>query len=198
MGRVARGAPKPRTELLTRLFDAANAGDIDAVAAHYHPDAELRLSETYTAPGTAYHGREGLRTLLQEVFPSIGLTRLVPRRLTEFEDSVLVKILVEIDGRARVALVLYTFVDDLIARVEEFRTEADAIAAATTRHVLTPREREVFALLAKGRKGPQIASELFLSPETVRTHVQNGVERLGARTRVQAVAIALARGEIAV
>jgi len=35
-----------------------------------------------------------------------------------------------------------------------------------------------------------------ISPGTVRTHVQNGVARLRAKTRVQAVSIALDRGEI--
>jgi DNA-binding NarL/FixJ family response regulator len=36
---------------------------------------------------------------------------------------------------------------------------------------------------------------MFLSPATVRTHVQNGVVRLGARTRIHALALALTRGE---
>jgi PAS domain S-box-containing protein len=62
--------------------------------------------------------------------------------------------------------------------------------------VLTPREREIFQLLALGFNAPQIAERLFLSPLTVRTHVQNGMARLGAGTRVQAIAIALARQEI--
>jgi DNA-binding CsgD family transcriptional regulator len=62
--------------------------------------------------------------------------------------------------------------------------------------VLTPREREIFRLLALGFSGRDIAKQLFLSPETVRTHVQNGVSRLGARTRGHAIAIALTRGEI--
>jgi PAS domain S-box-containing protein len=61
---------------------------------------------------------------------------------------------------------------------------------------LTPREREVFQLLASGLNAPEIADRLFLSPATVRTHVQNGMQRLGARTRVHAISIALGRGEI--
>jgi len=62
--------------------------------------------------------------------------------------------------------------------------------------VLTAREREVFQLLAKGMTSPEIATELVLSPATVRTHVQNGVVRLGAKTRLQAVSMAVKRGEI--
>lgn len=62
--------------------------------------------------------------------------------------------------------------------------------------MLTAREREVFQLLAKGMTSPEIATELVLSPATVRTHVQNGVVRLGAKTRLQAVSMAVKRGEI--
>ena len=61
---------------------------------------------------------------------------------------------------------------------------------------LTAREAEVLGLLAKGLTARQVADRLVLSPATVRTHVQNAVSRLGAATRVQAIAIAIARGEI--
>ncbi len=61
---------------------------------------------------------------------------------------------------------------------------------------LTPREREVLGLLADGYRGPEIAEQLFLSLETVRTHIRNAVGKLGARTRVQAAAmVACAREE---
>jgi len=53
---------------------------------------------------------------------------------------------------------------------------------------LTRREREVVTLIALGRETPEIASELHISPETVRTHVRNAMSRLGARTRAQLVA----------
>jgi DNA-binding NarL/FixJ family response regulator len=64
------------------------------------------------------------------------------------------------------------------------------------RPTLTPREREIFQLLALGFTGREIAAQLVLSPDTVRTHVQNGIGRLGAKTRGQAIAISLTRGEI--
>jgi DNA-binding NarL/FixJ family response regulator len=54
---------------------------------------------------------------------------------------------------------------------------------------LSSRELEVLELLADGLNGQMIAERLFLSPETVRTHVRNAASKLGARTRVQAVAI---------
>jgi DNA-binding NarL/FixJ family response regulator len=60
--------------------------------------------------------------------------------------------------------------------------------------LLSPREREVLALLADGHSGADIAVDLFLSAETVRTHVRNAVQKLGARTRTQAVAMFVAGG----
>ena len=68
--------------------------------------------------------------------------------------------------------------------------------AARRLRQLTPREREVLDLLVDGYNGPEIAERLFLSLETVRTHIRNGVGKLGARTRVQAAAmVACARDD---
>ena len=58
------------------------------------------------------------------------------------------------------------------------------------------REQEVLELLAGGRTDGQIADLLELSPATVQTHVRNAKAKLGARTRAQAVAIAMRRGLI--
>ena len=63
--------------------------------------------------------------------------------------------------------------------------------------VLSPREREILGLLAQGLSGEKAAKQLFLSSETVRTHVRNAMAKLGASTRVHAVALAMQRGEIA-
>jgi len=56
---------------------------------------------------------------------------------------------------------------------------------------LTAREREVLRALADGKTNEQIGAALGISPQTVRTHVQKSIEKLGATTRVQAVATAL-------
>jgi HD-GYP domain-containing protein (c-di-GMP phosphodiesterase class II) len=61
---------------------------------------------------------------------------------------------------------------------------------------LSPREREVLALLASGASGEDAATALGLSRETVRTHVRNAVTRLNAHTRTHAVALALDSGQI--
>jgi PAS domain S-box-containing protein len=60
---------------------------------------------------------------------------------------------------------------------------------------LTPREREIVSLMALGRNGPEVAAELHVSYHTVRTHVRNAMIKLGARSRAQLVAIALADPE---
>ena len=51
-------------------------------------------------------------------------------------------------------------------------------------------------MLAEGLSGAAIAKQLVLSPETVRTHVRNAMDKLGASTRSQAVALALEDGQI--
>lgn len=56
---------------------------------------------------------------------------------------------------------------------------------------LSAREREVLRMLAEGGSYAEIGSALFLSPDTVRAHAQRAMTKLGARTRTQAVAVAL-------
>ncbi|MFZ5477479.1 MAG: response regulator transcription factor [Myxococcota bacterium] len=61
---------------------------------------------------------------------------------------------------------------------------------------LSPREREVLVLVARGFTSPSIAKRLGLTTATVRTHVEHIRSKLGVRTRSQAVARALALGQI--
>ena len=59
---------------------------------------------------------------------------------------------------------------------------------------LSPRERQILALLAEGRTQGQIASALVISPKTVATHIQHILSKLGVQSRAQAVAVAFQRG----
>ena len=70
---------------------------------------------------------------------------------------------------------------------------AGVLASAESERLpqLTKREREVLRLLADGLTNEEIGKRLFLSPETVRTHVQKAMRRLEEDTRTQAVAVAL-------
>ncbi|HEY3981376.1 MAG TPA: response regulator transcription factor [Streptosporangiaceae bacterium] len=61
---------------------------------------------------------------------------------------------------------------------------------------LTGRESEVLRLIARGLSNAEIAGELFLGVETVKTHVRNVLAKLGARDRVQAVIAAYESGFI--
>jgi DNA-binding CsgD family transcriptional regulator len=54
---------------------------------------------------------------------------------------------------------------------------------------LTPREREVWALLAGGCSNAEIAERLFISTSTAKVHVRNILRKLGARSRLEAVAM---------
>jgi RNA polymerase sigma factor (sigma-70 family) len=59
---------------------------------------------------------------------------------------------------------------------------------------LSPREREVLGLLAKGWSNRRIAEECFLSLHTVRTHVQNILEKLEVHSKLEAASLALEQG----
>ncbi len=75
-------------------------------------------------------------------------------------------------------------------------TWAPVMAEGGGRLQLTEREREIMTLVASGLQSGDIAERLFLSPETVKSHVHNALGKLGAHTRAHAVAIALVTGQI--
>jgi PAS domain S-box-containing protein len=61
---------------------------------------------------------------------------------------------------------------------------------------LSRREREIVHHVAQGSSGPEIAAELQISHDTVRTHVRNAMGKVGARSRAHLVAKALADGHV--
>jgi len=71
-------------------------------------------------------------------------------------------------------------------------------AAADAGAPLTPREREIVELMAEGSSNRTIALRLTISRHTVKFHVASILAKLGARSRAEAVAVALRRGLLAV
>ncbi len=78
------------------------------------------------------------------------------------------------------------------------RAIAPAIAAQIAEHSgeesLTPKETEVLRLIAAGNANKQIAAQLSITEETVKSRVKNILSKLGANDRTHAVAIAIKRG----
>ena len=78
--------------------------------------------------------------------------------------------------------------------IAEFATRAKQPVDTAALSALTDREREVMALVAQGLSNEDIASTLFVSPATAKTHVSRAMVKLGARDRAQLVVIAYEAG----
>jgi DNA-binding CsgD family transcriptional regulator len=151
-------------------------------------DARGRLLASLAAPDHAQRSRE---QLAKKVVGGAGRTDFEidvigrnGQRLTWFVSSVPVHrehTVVGIFGVARPS-------------GEPVRGRADRAAVSGSR--LTPRQREVLALLADGASTTQIASTLGLAEETVRNHIRQLLRRLGVHTRLAAVAYARREGLI--
>ena len=128
------------------------------------PEAAIVLYTGYTGPdaGLDVAVRVGARGFVLKSSPPTGLIEAVTR--------------VAAGGN---------YIDPHLAMVLSSGTDPRRLAS------LSPREREILDMLADGQTGQGIAETLYLSPETVRTHVRNATTKLGARTRVQAVALAV-------
>jgi DNA-binding CsgD family transcriptional regulator len=76
--------------------------------------------------------------------------------------------------------------------LQPYLQQIDASASADRRGVtdspLTRREREIIAWVERGKTNAEIAQILWISPATVRKHLENAYEKLGVRTRTAAVA----------
>jgi len=157
--------------------------DVALIDIHLGADSSIGLVEAVLRrdPGaaivlyTGYTGRnDGLAQAVRVGARGFVLKTSSPRRLMD---------------ALRLVAAGGTYVDPDLAAVLADDGDASRIA------VLSPREREILGLLAEGLNGQAIAQRLFLSPETVRTHVRNATTKLGAKTRVQAVAMAVASAQ---
>lgn len=78
--------------------------------------------------------------------------------------------------------------------IDRHVTRTDTALAVRVEEALSPREREIFRMLARGWSNAEVAERLFLSPATVKTHVQRVLTKLALRDRVQAVIMAYEAG----
>ena len=175
--------------------------------------------------GTASDGRSGL-ALIRDVRPDVAIVDIrmpelngieVAREVvrtapetgvalyTGYGDRAL--LLEALDAGARGYILKEAPLDDLVRAVRAIaRGEiyVDPVLAGILAGVdaterlpqLTPREREVLRLLAEGLSNEQAGNRLFISAETVRTHVRSAMSKLDADTRTQAVATAIRRSLI--
>ena len=102
--------------------------------------------------------------------------------------------------------------DEILTRFEEHSRRFDEVAArrapvvdviplvtprASSAQDPTPREIEVLQLVSDGLVNREIGTRLFLSEETVKSHIRHILAKLQARSRAHAVAIGFRRGLIA-
>lgn len=96
--------------------------------------------------------------------------------------------------------------DELLAALRQVARGARSLPPEVARRLaalrlgpaITPREREILALIAAGRANKEIASELGVSEDTVKRHVSHILEKLDVNDRAQATAEAIRRGIIKV
>ena len=80
--------------------------------------------------------------------------------------------------------------------IEEFSVSRSPISAPPGLDALTPRELEVFRLVARGMSNTEIARELILGQNTIKTHLSRILMKLDARDRVHLVVLAYEAGVV--
>jgi len=86
------------------------------------------------------------------------------------------------------------FVDGLLERLRKRARGTSKFTAAHSRDELTARERSIIEFIAKGRSNKEIARELGITPETIKTHLKRIFQKLSAESRTQAVVRAQSLG----
>jgi two-component system, NarL family, response regulator LiaR len=87
------------------------------------------------------------------------------------------------------------FPPDMLGEIlRELRAEATRTHGGNRLQALSSREREILQVMMTGRQGKQIAAELHISADTVRTHTQNIYAKLDVHSRLEAVTVARSVG----
>jgi DNA-binding NarL/FixJ family response regulator len=185
--------------------EAGNGAEAVALAASERPDVMLMDVRMPVMDGLEatrrIAGDESLAETRVIILTTFDLDEYVHEALRAGASGFLLKDTLPVDllNAVRVVAGGDALISPKITRrlIEEFarRPEpAAAAAAAASLGQLTDREREVLEHIAKGHSNAEIASELFVSHATVKTHVSRLLMKLDARDRAQLVMIAYETG----
>jgi len=109
-----------------------------------------------------------------------------------------------LEAGARGYLLKDTTKEELVAAVRQVnqgerylpQNIASRLADRLIRPNLTPREFDVLRLVSRGRTNKEMASAMFISEETVKSHMKSLFQKLGVHDRAEAVSVSLQRGLI--
>jgi len=108
-------------------------------------------------------------------------------------DQVLAAVKAAAEGEVLIDPQLLSRLLPQVAREREEQREVTALFAQ-----LSEREWEILREVGQGRRNEDIGSRLFISPQTVQTHVRNLLGKLGVHSKLEAVALAVRHGQIEV
>ena len=103
-------------------------------------------------------------------------------------DQVVESVKAAAEGEILIDPATLTRVLSTLAREREARQDVDRLLG-----LLTEREREILDLVSQGQRNDDIAQHLFISPQTVQTHVRNILRKLRVHSKLEAVALAVRR-----
>jgi DNA-binding NarL/FixJ family response regulator len=180
--------------------EATNGGEAVALAREQRPDVvlmDIRMPELdgieATRQLTARHGDPPTRVLILTTF---DLDEYVFDALRAGASGFLLKDVAA--GQLAAGVRMVAAGDALLAPtitqrlIEQFAASIPEPPPGLEE--LTPRELEIFRLVAKGKSNAEIATELIIGETTVKTHVTRLLMKLGLRDRIQAVVLAYETG----
>jgi DNA-binding NarL/FixJ family response regulator len=185
--------------------EAANGAEAVALAARERPDVVLMDVRMPVMDGLEatriIAGDESLATTRVVILTTFDLDEYVHEALRAGASGFLLKDTLPVDliNAVRVVAGGDALIAPAITRrlIAEFARHAEPAGSGTDDAVLsqlTEREREVLELVAKGLSNAEMASTLFVSHATVKTHVSRLLRKLEARDRAQLVMIAYETG----
>lgn len=184
---------------------AADGAEAVALAARLNPDVVLMDVRMPDLDGIA-----ATRRILGPGYPATHVPRILMLTTFDIDDYVYDAL----EAGASGFLLKDALPEDLVHAVRVVAAGDALLAPSVTRRMiehfaarrpragrsgavlreLTEREREVLTLIGRGRSNSEIAAELFISEQTVKTHVGKVLAKLGARDRVHAVIFAYDAG----